>query len=1513
MPRSKKKISIFFIAIIALVGIYGFYCATSKKEYINIILEKKEYAYLPQEAKDYIREVYETTGEVILTEKNKEDNKLYLNPQYVEYLSLSDKEKEQVDVIPIAMTLDYLPIETSNATSIPESYDLRNVSGNNYVTPVRNQGNLGICWTFATAGAVESYLLKTNNTSYTSTATLISERQIDYATSTNGIKDYKSEYVSFVDRLLGNGGNIYISSIAMASGTSLINYNSFKTYDDKDLDKMELFDILNYDNSMYELNASTNFPYMNLRESTDDLTDEQKQIRTSYLNEVKRKIMEKGAAYVSTYVGSSSYEDPRLNNTVIDYYGCDNGRAGGHAMEIIGWDDNIEYSYCASTLFHEGDITNCNRIVSGKGVWILKNSWGDSTPYPYLAYDSLYTQISFIDELGSTQNKNWDNDYVLGTGRTDYKTYTYTLPDSKIHGDEKIKKVKFITAFPDTVYNVKIKKKNGTYETFSKRSEYPGLITIDITSDILVNKDTEITIYSEKEYIDRVIVFTKNVDTEPYIDLSIHDNEQIHNTEFRLYSETKNIPSNSTINYKVYKQNGQEVNNKITFTNNVVAENNINTLATIASDLENGTYSIDAIYNSQVIGSTSLIIKEMEGSGTENDPYIIMTPSHLNQVRNNLDAYYELGADIDLTELTAPGGDLSKKSDYTSEGFGWEAIDGFSGSLDGKGHTIKGLQQRNYLIYEDYKVTNIDSGNGLFDTLLGNVTIKNLVLENFDISCHAITGGSNANNICGLLASRYYSSGIKSYWYYYDNSDQTEYTATFENIAIKNSKTRGTNYPINGGVIGTLESKNGNINISNIYIDLDVDTDTIFSTSFFGGINVKNINIENIRVLGNNNHGTKTFNTIQVKNSGTIKNVLSTVTKSSDNNLLMEYEIPTPSPYFMISGINLLNIDGKELCGMNGNNSGCQNKTNVNLYNKDTQLSELTKQSNYSSWANFNDNWVIKTIDGIPRMPVLKFVDFEYTSIPDITLNQVLNEKKTIYDYIYPNIETAKLVSYKSNNEAIVKFDEDGTIIPQTTGNTTIHIESYYDGYIKNVPISVTYVPHYTIHFDANKGTGEMGSVEVQTGSNYTLPENEFTKDYYEFIGWNTKADGTGISYTNMGQVNALNDKESITLYAQWQGEERTVTFDPNGGEVSPDKKIIHYGDKCGDLPIPTKSGYAFNYWLWNSVIVNINYACSNVSTLKAAWTKDAYNIIYDANGGTVKSDVTVNYKFMSNSIAIDYGSNNSSKKLNSAIFEREGYEFIGWNTKADGTGTNYSAEQTISVSTVENNTLRLYAIWKSTVTNIVVTFNANGGTGTMSPQEIPFNISTKLNKNTFAKENHTFVKWNTKADGTGTSYTDEQLIKLTSNLTLYAQWKENNICVIKDYDVDEEKHYITDITVNTEVDTILEKIVLGTGYTADIDYKLVNNKKLLYTGGKTKIMHGTEVYKEYINVVMGDINGDASINSADLLRVRQHLLGSITLENVYFSASDINNDNNINSADLLRVRQHLLGTRPIN
>ena len=107
--------------------------------------------------------------------------------------------------------------------------------------------------------------------------------------------------------------------------------------------------------------------------------------------------------------------------------------------------------------------------------------------------------------------------------------------------------------------------------------------------------------------------------------------------------------------------------------------------------------------------------------------------------------------------------------------------------------------------------------------------------------------------------------------------------------------------------------------------------------------------------------------------------------------------------------------------------------------------------------------------------------------------------------------------------------------------------------------------------------------------------------------------------------------------------------------------------------------------------------------------------------------------------------------------------------------------------------------------------------------------------------------------------------------------------------------------------------------YAEDAVYKhydknnvLINTDKIA-TGEKIIIsILDRDVYSYNISLV-GDVSGDGVIDSMDLLRVRQHLIGSRVASGSYYIAGDINNDNKVDSFDLLRIRQHLIGTKLIS
>lgn len=75
-----------------------------------------------------------------------------------------------------------------------------------------------------------------------------------------------------------------------------------------------------------------------------------------------------------------------------------------------------------------------------------------------------------------------------------------------------------------------------------------------------------------------------------------------------------------------------------------------------------------------------------------------------------------------------------------------------------------------------------------------------------------------------------------------------------------------------------------------------------------------------------------------------------------------------------------------------------------------------------------------------------------------------------------------------------------------------------------------------------------MSDITVDAFGTVTLSINTYLLPGYTFSGWNTKEDGSGTAYADGAAVNGADLSGDITLYAQWQPKEYTVTFDQNGG-----------------------------------------------------------------------------------------------------------------------------------------------------------------------------------------------------------------------------------------------------------------------------------------------------------------------------------------------------------------------------
>jgi len=300
-----------------------------------------------------------------------------------------------------------------------------------------------------------------------------------------------------------------------------------------------------------------------------------------------------------------------------------------------------------------------------------------------------------------------------------------------------------------------------------------------------------------------------------------------------------------------------------------------------------------------------------------------------------------------------------------------------------------------------------------------------------------------------------------------------------------------------------------------------------------------------------------------------------------------------------------------------------------------------------------------------------------------------------------------------------------------------------------------------TVTYDPNGGTGSINVVPVNPYSLYTIQNQGYTRDGAVFVGWNTMPNGLGIFYSN-GQTIYISN--SIVLYAQWQKiPPLTVTYHPNGGvgDIRIDNTMPNT-DYTIRNPGYTREGAVFIGWNTMTNGLGASYSTGQVIrintsiTLYAQWQKiPPLTVTYHPNGGvgTIRTDSTMP---------------NTDYTIKNPGYTREGAVFVGWNTMSNGSGVSYSTGQVIRINTP----ITLYAQWQK-IPPLTVTYEPNGGIGSTNVYNVSSNSSYTIRNQGYIREGYAFNNWNTKPDGRGVTYIDNQIINITTSVTLYAQWKK--------------------------------------------------------------------------------------------------------------------------------------------
>lgn len=315
----------------------------------------------------------------------------------------------------------------------------------------------------------------------------------------------------------------------------------------------------------------------------------------------------------------------------------------------------------------------------------------------------------------------------------------------------------------------------------------------------------------------------------------------------------------------------------------------------------------------------------------------------------------------------------------------------------------------------------------------------------------------------------------------------------------------------------------------------------------------------------------------------------------------------------------------------------------------------------------------------------------------------------------------------------------------------------------------------YTISYDANGGTGTTASQTATYDADVTLRESAFTPPTgMTFNGWASSSSATAPEYSAGETVRNLAVSGTKTLYAVWSNGEYSVIFNPTGGSVGTSSKTVRYNEAYGQLPTPSRSGYAFSRWYTSEVggtKVTSSTICTTAAahTIYAHWSANSYTVTFNNQGGTASpSSATVTFGAVPARVSIP---------------NYTGRTFAGYFASAGGMGTQYYTALGYGAAAYDiAGDATLHAYW--TAIEYYVRFDANGGSGTMANQTVTYGAGETLDSNAFTKTGYIFAGWNTKSDGSGTAYTNNA--QLTQDLTttggqivsLYAQWTANTYTI---------------------------------------------------------------------------------------------------------------------------------------
>ncbi|MBR6089408.1 MAG: InlB B-repeat-containing protein, partial [Anaerolineaceae bacterium] len=349
--------------------------------------------------------------------------------------------------------------------------------------------------------------------------------------------------------------------------------------------------------------------------------------------------------------------------------------------------------------------------------------------------------------------------------------------------------------------------------------------------------------------------------------------------------------------------------------------------------------------------------------------------------------------------------------------------------------------------------------------------------------------------------------------------------------------------------------------------------------------------------------------------------------------------------------------------------------------------------------------------------------------------------------------------------------------------------------------------------YDANNGTDALKcerharyeTVGLIDPSYLTVPEGA------KFTGWSYFSESTtpdaGLS---ADAETIILPGRDVTLYAVWQDNRVTLTFDDNGGSIPVQNIIAEYGTT---FTMPnyhgTKEGYTFRGWAESNKNVSPAYTVGQEvpvpnkdKTYYAVWSKP-YTITYVVQNGKTPAPQTL---MAGSSIALPG---------EAEVGTRTGYVLKGWSLQRNG-AVHYLPGGSFVVPVTD---ITLYAIWQQE--QVKITFDGNGNTAGTVPAAITESYTGEFTAPDFEgaeKNGKVFVGWDTSNKAANAAYKVGNTYPMpASNTRLYAVWKDN---VTISFDPNTGTGVMDDLKIQGAP---------GTTVTLDAEYDLGTNGSLTF------------------------------------------------------------------------------------